>query len=138
MGEALLVDFGDVEAERGVLESTYEDLLEIWRPVDVKEGGVTQSVLSEVARDVPCALSQVGWSYTSRSEQTESFNRMEGGEMVFVPPEADVRPGDTLVVLRLARVLEREAAARLVYEPVGRPIVYRTHKQVTVKVRENV
>lgn len=116
---------------RKALEATYKDWLEIWRPVESKEKSITRLENKLVGGSI-CALSQSGGG---PGNQTTSFNLVEYGAKLFVPPEVEIRKGDVLQVARFGKETALQHPL-LAFEPVGESAKYQTHQEVFVAVRE--
>ena len=120
--------FGDPIAERMALETTYEDLADIEREtVAADEYNIARKVLKPVEVGVICALSRGG----DQSAQTEAQHNIRHDFKLFLPPETDVKAGDTVKVYRFGRI--KEAGEPLTFEVIGLPLRYLTHTEATVK-----
>lgn len=117
------MSFGNPEAERAALESTYEDTATVLRMEDGLVGAIDRPVLKTLCENVPCALSRSG----NRSKQTTAQQDIEYDGVLFLAPEWDVQPGDTVEVKRFGGAYR--------FEAVGRPAVYATHQEVFLKER---
>lgn len=115
--------FGAPSRERAALETTYEDVAEVRRTVEVAEGSITETVPDAVIYgSIACALS----AGSDSSHQTGAQNSLRYDAKIFCAPELDIRAGDDVRVRRFGR--ERR------FSVVGVPFLYATHQEV--KVRE--
>lgn len=122
--------FGNPAAERAAIETTYEDAATVFR-ASPQTGGdqITRSIFSEVYADVACALSYAG---AGASGQTRAQNTIDYDAVLFAAPELCILPGDRIDVRRFGR--GTPCGGRLLhFAVVGRPAVYATHQEITVK-----
>lgn len=121
--------FGDPVLERMALETTYEDLADIEREtVEADEFNLARKVLKPVETGVICALSRGG----DQSAQTEAQQNLRYDFKLFLPPETDIKAGDTVKVYRFGRFMQT-ADEPLTFEVIGLPLRYLTHTEATVK-----
>lgn len=122
--------FGNAQAERRAIETTYEDIATVSRAVQQTGGDkITRAVPEMVYSDVICALSYSG---SDKSKQTKAENQIDYDAVVFMAPELAVRPGDKVTVTRFGRD-NPGSQIMLTFEVVGRPPVYATHQEVKVR-----
>lgn len=120
--------FGDPNAERAALESTYEDLADIKRTtVEVDADNIAKKTLVVVKAGVICALSRGG----DQSAQTDAQHNIQHNFKVFLPPDTDVKAGDMLDVYRFGRIAQPTEAQT--FEVIGVPLRYLTHIEATAK-----
>lgn len=121
--------FGNPYAERMALEATYEDTAVISRSQPVKgPDGFTRPQDEPVYTGIICALSAGGDS----SRQTEAQQSLQYDRKLFVQPDKEVRPGDTITVSRFGRFLSPSPSVQT-FEAVGEPLLYLTHREVFLK-----
>lgn len=120
--------FGNPNAERAALESTYEDLVDIKRTtVKADVDNIAKKTLEVVKAGVICALSRGG----DQSAQTDAQHNIQHDFKVFLPPDTDVKAGDTLSVYRFGRIAQTTEAQT--FEVIGVPLRYLTHIEATAK-----
>ena len=91
--------------EADILASTYTDACTVYRPQKVEQPS-GESVFKKglegqvVYKDIPCALSSPAGGKLSQSKTTAS---VDTDFSLFVRPEADIQPGDTVQVVRLGK-----------------------------------
>lgn len=120
--------FGHPDAERAALESTYEDLVDIKRvTVKADADNIAKKTLEVVKAGVICALSRGG----DQSAQTDAQHNIQHDFKVFMPPDTDVKAGDTLNVYRFGRMMQNTEAQT--FEVIGVPLRYLTHIEATAK-----
>lgn len=121
--------FGNPYAERMALEATYEDTAVVSRPQPVKgSDGFTRTQDAPVYTGIICALSNVSDS----SKQTDAQQSLAYDRKLFVQPDKEVRPGDTVTVSRFGRLQDPSPSVQT-FEAVGEPILYATHREVLLK-----
>ena len=113
--------FGNPYAERKALEATYEDTAVISRPQGVKgPDGFTRTQDVPVYTGIICALS----AGSDNSRQTDAQQSLEYDRKLFVQPDKEVRPGDTVTVSRFGRFHRsrplRQWESRSSTRPTGR------------------
>ena len=120
--------FGHPDAERATLESTYEDIADIKRvTVTVDADNLAKKTLETIRAGVICALSRGG----DQSAQTDAQHNIRHDFKVFLPPDTDVKAGDTLSVYRFGRIMPTTEAES--FEIIGVPLRYLTHIEATAK-----
>lgn len=120
--------FGNPNAERVALESTYEDLADIKRTtVKADADNIARKTPVVVKAGVICALSRGG----DHSAQTDAQHNIQHDFKVFLPPDTDVKAGDMLDVYRFGRMTPTTEA--LTFEVIGVPLRYLTHIEATAK-----
>ena len=93
--------FGNPYAERMALEATYEDTAVISRTQPVKGAdGFTRPQPSPVYSGIICALS----SGSDSSRQTDAQQNLRYDRKLFVQPDKEVRPGDTVLLIGAGNV----------------------------------
>ena len=121
--------FGNPYAERMALEATYEDTAVISRTQPVKGAdGFTRPQPCPVYSGIICALS----SGSDSSRQTDAQQNLRYDRKLFVQPDKEVRPGDTVTVSRFGRFLYPSPSVQK-FEAVGEPLLYQTHREVFLK-----
>ena len=121
--------FGNPYAERKALEATYEDTAVISRPQPVKGAdGFTRPQPQPVYTGIICALSAV----IDNSRQTDAQQSLEYDRKLFVQPDKEIRPGDTVTVSRFGR-FQIPSPSVQTFEAVGEPLLYQTHREVFLK-----
>lgn len=97
--------------EADILAMTYEDACTVYRPVKaVQPNG--ESIFKKgtegrvVYEDIPCALSTPTGGKFSQSKTTAG---VDTDHLLFVRPEVDILPGDTVLVTRLGKQTEHLA-----------------------------
>ena len=121
--------FGSPYAERKALEATYEDIAVVSRPQPVKgPNGFTRTQDEPVYTGIICALSNVSDS----SRQTGAQQSLEYDRKLFVQPDKEVLPGDTVTVSRFGR-FQAPSPSVQAFEAVGEPLLYQTHREVFLK-----
>ena len=119
------VSFGRPAAERAAIETTYEDRATVTRTwPETGTDCITRQVERVVHAGVPCGLSQAG---VGGSGQTAAQNRVECDAVLFLAPEYGLEPGDRVEVRRFGAVLD--------FEVTGRPSLFATHQEATLKER---
>lgn len=93
--------------EADILETTYTDRCTVYRPYKVeKETGETVFKKGldgkEIYIDIPCALSSPSGGKLQQSKSTASAPT---DYLLFVRPEVNIQPNDTVVVTRLGKLL---------------------------------
>lgn len=91
--------------EADILAMTYDDSCTVYRPgkVTLPSGesvfrkGLEGQVVYE---DIPCALSSPSGGRPSKSQ---TVVRVDTDYLLFVRPEVDIQPGDTVAVIRLGK-----------------------------------
>lgn len=91
--------------EADILAMTYDDSCTVYRPgkVTLPSG---ESVFRKglegrvVYEDIPCALSSPSGGKLAKSQ---TVARVDTDYLLFVRPEVDIQPGDTVVVTRLGK-----------------------------------
>ena len=122
--------FGNPYAERMALEATYEDTAVIFRPEAVKgPDGFTRPQDRPVYTGVICALSAV----SDNSSQTDAQQNLRYDCKLFVQPDKEICPGDTVTVSRFGRFQVPSPSVQT-FEVVGEPLLYATHREVLLKV----
>ena len=92
-------------SEADILASTYTDACTVYRPQKVEQPS-GESVFKKglegqvVYKDIPCALSSPAGGKLSQSKTTAS---VDTDFSLFVRPEVDIQPGDTVRVVRLGK-----------------------------------
>lgn len=124
-GPVVTVGFGNPAAERAAIERTYEDTATVIR-VRPATGidHITRNEPVTVCEAAPCGLSQTG---VAGSGQAPAQNKVECDGVLFLAPEWPIKPGDRVEVQRLGAVLA--------FEAVGRPAVFATHQEITLRER---
>ena len=121
--------FGNPKLERAAIESIYEDSATISRRENVTgDDHITRAEWKTICENVICALSYKGDS----SRQTEAQHSLDYSRKLFVAPEVDIRPGDTIKVKRFGR-FQPDSLLTEEYEVVGKPMHYLTHQEVPLK-----
>lgn len=116
--------FGNASAERRAIESTYDAVCCISRPIPVDNGGVAETVVTVIADGIACGLSRSG-----DSSNQGMANTIEDSRVLFVAPEVDIKAGDTVAVTLYGRTERLEA--------VGIPLLYATHQEVALVRKEH-
>ena len=117
--------FGNPYAERMALEATYEDTAVMSRTQPVKgDDGFT--------RPQPCPVSSALSSGSDSSRQTDAQQNLRYDRKLFVQPDKEVHPGDTVTVSRFGRFLDPSPSVQK-FEAVGEPLLYQTHREVFLK-----
>lgn len=91
--------------EADILAMTYDDICIVYRPgkVTLSSG---ESVFKKglegqvVYKDIPCALSSPSGGKPAKGQ---TVVRVDTDYLLFVRPEVDIQPGDTVVVTRLGK-----------------------------------
>lgn len=91
--------------EADILAMTYDDICIVYRPgkVTLSSG---ESVFKKglegqvVYKDIPCALSSPSGGKPAKGR---TVVRVDTDYLLFVRPEVDIQPGDTVVVTRLGK-----------------------------------
>lgn len=117
------MSFGNAAAERAALETTYEDTADILRKVEKADGAIDRLSDEPVYTGVSCALSR----RSDSSKQTSAQQDVSYDCVLFMAPEPEVLPGDSVVVTRFWHAQT--------FEAVGLPAVYATHQEVFLKGR---
>ncbi len=122
--------FGSAAAERAAIERTYEDTATVSRTAPQRGADAfSTSVPSVVYSAITCALSYTG---SNSSRQTDAQNNVDYDAVLFTGPDISILPGDKIVVTRFGRD-DPSSAIQLHFEAVGRPAIYATHQEITVK-----
>lgn len=122
--------FGNATAERAALESTYEDTVKVSRTVPTRgTSNISKSIPNVIYDEIICALSLSG---SDKSNQTKAQNTIDYDAIVFLAPDFNILPGDTIQVKRFGRD-NPNSTILLNYEAIGRPSIYPTHQEVKVK-----
>lgn len=122
--------FGNASAERAAIERTYEDTAIVYRTTPQRgSDAFSTSDPSVVYPGITCALSYTG---SDSSRQTDAQNGVDYSAVLFAGPDISVLPGDKIVVTRFGRD-DPSSAIQLHFEAVGRPAIYATHQEITVK-----
>ena len=66
------------------------------------------------------------------SRQTDAQQNLRYDRKLFVQPDKEVRPGDTVTVSRFGRFLDPSPSVQK-FEAVGEPLLYQTHREVFLK-----
>ena len=115
--------FGNVTAERRAIEATYEDTADIFRSVAVTdENNISHSVQKALYEAISCALSKGANTSAEQKAQT-----VDHTSVLFIAPELDIKPGDTVKVTRFGRSRG--------FTVLGFPDVYATHQEIRLKER---
>ena len=91
--------------EADILASTYTDTCTVYRPQKVEQPS-GESVFKKglegqvVYKGIPCALSSPSGGKLNQSQTTA---RVDTDFSLFVRPEVDIQPGDTVAAMRLGR-----------------------------------
>ena len=91
--------------EADILASTYTDACTVYRPQKVEQPS-GESVFKKglegqvVYKGIPCALSSPSGGKLNQSQTTAS---LDTDFLLFVRPEVDIQPGDTVKVVRLGK-----------------------------------
>ena len=121
--------FGNPYAEKFALEATYEDTATVTRQRRQKGAdGLARPVSVEVYNGIICALSKGGNS----SRQTDAQLSIDYDMKLFVSPDIEIEPGDTISVARFGRIQTSNNFVQT-FEVVGVPVRYLTHREVFLK-----
>ena len=71
-------------------------------------------------------------SGSDSSRQTDAQQNLRYDRKLFVQPDKEVRPGDTVTVSRFGRFLDPSPSVQK-FEAVGEPLLYQTHREVFLK-----
>ena len=115
--------FGNAAAERRAIEATYEDTADIFRTQAVTDANnISHDVQKSLYEGVSCALSKGTNASAEQKAQT-----VDHTNVLFLAPELEIKPGDTIKVTRFGRVRS--------FTVLGFPDVYATHQEIRLKER---
>ncbi|MDO4314647.1 MAG: hypothetical protein Q4C45_02640 [Oscillospiraceae bacterium] len=97
--------------EADILATTYTDTCTVYRPYKAELPSGESRFLKgldgdRVYEDIPCALSTPSGGKLAQSKSTA---RVDTDYLLFVRPEVDIQPGDTVLVTRLGKQTEAVA-----------------------------
>lgn len=121
-----------VKEQRTVLERLYEDRADILQPITVRQGAVTQTKWAAAEENVPCSLSRIGNTSSrvgNKSGRRDVVQEILWDAVLFLAPEAALRPGGRVRVRQLGKTME--------FEVVGRPAMYETHQEVLLREKRS-
>ncbi|CAI6087178.1 ABC transporter ATP-binding protein [Cohnella sp. JJ-181] len=116
---------------RAALERQYTDRATIERQQEVvkpNKATVTEPIVAYA--DQPCRISQTG---LPKDGQTEAQNDVDYLAKLFVSPDIEIRPGDTITVQRgyVAATDWIPLGAARSYQ-AGEPFLYPTHQEISL------
>jgi hypothetical protein len=117
---------GNQEAERQIIETTYEDTATVYRHQTITVGNIDKTKELLIYKDIICALSQ---KQLNNTNQTIANNEIDYSSKLFVSPDIDILAGDKIDVMRCGYVYKFESA--------GEPFRYATHQEILLRKREN-
>lgn len=117
-------------SEADILAMTYEDTCWVYRPCREKLPTGETVFKSDIEgrlvyEDIPCALSSPSGG---RFNQTPSTALIPTDYSLFVRPEIDIEPGDTIVILRLGKETVAQA---------GQPERHKSHSKIPLVLSED-
>lgn len=124
------------------MEGLYEDSCDILRSVShTGSDGIARMEWQVTAEGVGCGLSEgnerSGWSKAPLYLQNRSglrpiaHQQIDFDRTLFLPPEAEVRPGDRIAVHRFGK--GAPSAAAVEFDVVGEPLCYATHQEIRLR-----
>lgn len=120
----------------------YTDTMDVFRVTAVRSGALTRQEREQVEAGIPCRLYHLD---ASRINMSQTAASTEDGDWVQCGNEADIRPGDELIIRRGARLGKAVAALRAFaaepnhyFEPFGAVLPGLAHQEVRLLHQERV
>lgn len=114
-----------ISYEKQALESTYFDIVTVFRNEKILDGNITKNQRKEVLIDEKCSLS-IKNNISPKIENTDEANEIKGNYVLFISKK--IKKGDKLVITRQ----DGEVITAL----AGEPSFHITHYEVSILIQE--
>lgn len=120
----MLSKIGNAQLEKKIIESTYEDVCNVFNLKKVKVAKETQLNKVLLYSNISCALSKKSKNITN---QTEAENKFNYTHVIYLAPDINISTGSIIEVTQYGKTYE--------VDNTSVPLIYPTHQEISCNLK---